>query len=756
MILCFCQPALLHLLFLPTQKPRFPTGPPQIVLEERLTRSKMDSTVSKLVSDDLNQWGRDDKSFLKQTHKTDVPPKAHIKLEPFQSDTYKDYCVAQQDSPTLENTDMTFKEEKILFCDICHLTFATIDEFECHGNVCVQKKSSQRDQSLNSTLSGSTGVMDDHCCKEEEMQYNCPQCKMAFYQKGDLDDHIKKTHTKGKPHKCTFCHAAISRLRDLKAHMRIHTGEKPFKCSLCVASFRKSGHLKSHMRTHTGEKPHECGLCGAAFSQASSLKSHIRTHTGEKPYECEQCGAAFTEAGKLRKHFRKHTREKARGKTDDGTGPKLVNDDLNHWRRDDKSFLKQNHKTDAPPKTCIKSEQFQSNTCKDYSGSQQDSPTQENTDMTLKEEKILFCDICHLAFATLDEFECHGKVCIQKSSQRDQSFNSTLSGSTAVMDDHCCKEKEMQYNCTQCNIAFYQKGDLQDHIKKSHTEDRPHKCTFCHAAFSQPGHLEAHIRLHTGEKPYYKCSLCIASFRESGQLKSHMQTHTDEKPHKCDLCGSGFSETGQLYTHIRTHTSEKPHKCELCGATFSEAGSLRRHFRVHTGEKAHECTACGASFPRVDTLKRHMETHKDKSEKPHKCSFCGAAFSQRTGLKYHLQKHTDEKPYECDQYDSTVSQSATFKSHMQTRTVKKTYKCGVCGAGFTSTSNLRNHITKHTGEKPHKCEQCGAAFTEAGSLRRHFKVHTGEKAHECTACGAAFSRADTLKRHMETHSQIIL
>ncbi|XP_076037756.1 uncharacterized protein LOC143023130 [Oratosquilla oratoria] len=238
----------------------------------------MDGTMFKLVSDDQNQWRGDDKSFLKQTHTTDAPPKAHIKVEPFQSDTCKVYSASQQDSLTLENTDMTLKEEKILFCDICHLTFATIDEFECHGKVCVEK-SSQRDQSFNSTLSGSTTVMNDHCSKEEEMQYHCPQCNMAFYQKGDLEDHIKKIHMEDKLHKCTFCHAAFSQPGDLKEHIRTHTVEKPYKCSLCIASFKASGQLKLHIRTHTGEKPHKCSFCGAAaFSAKSSLKIHIRTH----------------------------------------------------------------------------------------------------------------------------------------------------------------------------------------------------------------------------------------------------------------------------------------------------------------------------------------------------------------------------------------------------------------------------------------------------------------------------------------------
>ncbi|XP_076049606.1 uncharacterized protein LOC143030338 [Oratosquilla oratoria] len=1335
----------------------------------------MDGTMPKLSSEDLNQW-IDDKSFPKQIHKTDAPPKAHIKLEQFQFDNCKDYFASQQDSSTLEDNDMTFKEEKILNCDVCHLTFATIDELECHGKVCVQK-SSQRDQSINSTLSGSTAVIDDHCCKEEEMQYHCPQCDMAFYQKGDLQDHIKKTYMEDKPHKCTLCHAAFSHAAHLKVHTRIHTGEKPYKCSFCVALFRTSGqlkshmlthtgekphkcsfcgaafsqssglqyhirkhtgerpykceycdstfsqlgtmkthmhthtgerphkcsfcdaafaqkaslrhhirkhtgerpykceccvstfsqltalkthmhthtgerphkcsfcvaafpqktslqyhirkthtgerpykcdqcdstflqsvHLKSHMQTHTGQKPHKCGLCGAAFSSTSNLKKHIQRHTGEKPYKCEECGAAFIEANKLRRHirvhkgkkpyisrstqvrghinvrnvvllslseagslhmrFRIHTGEKAhkctvcvaafshayalkrhmethsqiifmvekwaadfkRGRdsleddprqerpatvttqeiidkihvmlltdrrltgrfiatelgisqecvhaiihnhlgmtkvsaarwvpkflgpdqkrlqlnpanhgiiinskvgkvvnilkyegdpdiyllyhiykvyedfytypvqssslgiyavsnesknlrtcsykdiecvsvsmtpipaniniwhpcshgykmeinmlfsalhliamtedllatavnshevnlfldnitaivlhcrvlycillycvtlyasvgkaphtitlsgcftvvtvyhglnldtslgrrtilelplislkvlsslnitfchcsdvqslilsvrvdvffgapepgflggtvpggcvaaaffrlqlllplrvadsgtcslhvfrcskdlfmtsqggilpsdittfTDrgemDGTMPKLSSEDLNQWIGDDKSFPKQIHKTDAPPKAHIKLEQFQFDNCKDYFASQQDSSTLEDNDMTFKEEKILNCDVCHLTFATIDELECHGKVCVQKSSQRDQSINSTLSGSTAVIDDHCCKEEEMQYHCPQCDMAFYQKGDLQDHIKKTYMEDKPHKCTLCHAAFSHAAHLKVHTRIHTGEKPY-KCSFCVALFRTSGQLKSHMLTHTGEKPHKCSFCGAAFSQSSGLQYHIRKHTGERPYKCEYCDSTFSQLGtmkthmhthtgerphkcsfcdaafaqkaSLRHHIRKHTGERPYKCECCVSTFSQLTALKTHMHTHT--GERPHKCSFCVAAFPQKTSLQYHIRKtHTGERPYKCDQCDSTFLQSVHLKSHMQTHTGQKPHKCGLCGAAFSSTSNLKKHIQRHTGEKPYKCEECGAAFIEANKLRRHIRVHKGKK-----------------------------
>uniref|UniRef100_A0A1A9UNZ1 C2H2-type domain-containing protein n=1 Tax=Glossina austeni TaxID=7395 RepID=A0A1A9UNZ1_GLOAU len=181
-------------------------------------------------------------------------------------------------------------------------------------------------------------------------------------------------------------------------------------------------------------------------------------------------------------------------------------------------------------------------------------------------------------------------------------------------------ERVRNFECYLCSRKYCRKEDLQEHVKKKHSNDSKtekqrsqtrvgkskdfHLCNFCGQSFTTHSSLRMHSRKHTGERPY-KCDLCEKAFMRQQDMKLHRVIHSDEKPHQCFECGKSFKRPDKLRTHMRVHSGLRPYKCTECDKSFKYASVLRTHMHIHTGQKPFSCKTCRESFSLRTSLNAH-------------------------------------------------------------------------------------------------------------------------------------------------------
>ncbi|XP_012254473.2 zinc finger protein 880-like [Athalia rosae] len=111
--------------------------------------------------------------------------------------------------------------------------------------------------------------------------YCCPECSLAFPDKGDIEQHIQN-HIQERKYQCKECGAMLKRKEHLDQHMRGHSDERPFKCPVCMKAFKRNEHRTRHYVIHSGDKNFTCNVCQKAFSRKDHLNKHTQTHSGIK------------------------------------------------------------------------------------------------------------------------------------------------------------------------------------------------------------------------------------------------------------------------------------------------------------------------------------------------------------------------------------------------------------------------------------------------------------------------------------------
>lgn len=79
--------------------------------------------------------------------------------------------------------------------------------------------------------------------------------------------------------------------------------------------------------------------------------------------------------------------------------------------------------------------------------------------------------------------------------------------------------------CSQCSYKSHSKNNLQLHVMRIHTGERPVACVICPYRTTTKSQLQKHMRKHTGERPF-ACSFCPYRAAQKHCLIRHMAQHT--------------------------------------------------------------------------------------------------------------------------------------------------------------------------------------------------------------------------------------
>ncbi|CAG9789682.1 unnamed protein product [Diatraea saccharalis] len=170
--------------------------------------------------------------------------------------------------------------------------------------------------------------------------------------------------------------------------------------------------------------------------------------------------------------------------------------------------------------------------------------------------------------------------------------------------------KKMKFRrlwCEPCGLKFTTKQLLEEHRKKSHSQDiESWICEICGKVFVHRGSLSSHIRSHM--PPEFACDQCDYKTSNKYDLIKHVRIHTGEKRYQCQHCTSAYYTSSNLTSHIRyVHEGLKKYACELCERRFFDKTKYMRHIDSHNNVKRFECEVCHSCYTRRCYWKKHLQ-----------------------------------------------------------------------------------------------------------------------------------------------------
>lgn len=210
-----------------------------------------------------------------------------------------------------------------------------------------------------------------------------------------------------------------------------------------------------------------------------------------------------------------------------------------------------------------------------------------------------------------------------------------------IIKVHMMQHGERLHTCPYCNYTSHQRGTVDIHIRRLHTNDRPHLCEICGKGFVKSSLLKEHIGVKHNQmkrERSFICSECDFSTYTRTLLDAHtINRHTPyrRQVYKCDKCEAQLCSAHSLKEHVNLcHTNERPFPCSMCDFAAKSAKRLKNHMIYHS-EKVFKCDTCGKMFYTRPQLRRHQLVHSRTTD--FSCPYCSYQCSLAENLRKHCQ-----------------------------------------------------------------------------------------------------------------------
>ena len=348
-----------------------------------------------------------------------------------------------------------------------------------------------------------------------------------------------------------------------------------------------------------------------------------------------------------------------------------------------------------------------------------------------------FCKICQISFFKYTAFKHHvmNSVDLHKKLKKQEKKK---------------KESEMEYECSDCCIAFQDRKSHQAHMIEEHSDsvENPFYCQKCNVylkvslsiilkmskirenifLLQSESAFKSHnskLHLERREKSYY-CRECDETFscliKHSLHIVIHRTWTQEEMGMQCRICGKVFSrnQTLPFHRHLATHDTEPETECSCSNCTgkeplkATEKTPEKDPLEVKTTRRsANKPPPRGNLFKKMQSVFNDDDNDEDDDEesddedtiKPFECGVCSKKFSTVSKLEKCVANCNDHKepvkpksnpppklnePITAEVIDEIADEFANEVANIEAKSAKKSAKKSNSAAKNTNSNGERN------------------------------------------------------------------